>query len=436
MAITVTTSPAAYNGSKNAILWQVTSDRDNAVALTSVALSDYSGTVAGTVLATKATHGLLTGDIVRVSDTSMDGDYAITKVDANTFYFSATYNATDTSGSVTRLNEQFQVRCELEVEPMGLSYTLRTLGDSGTYSFYVQGILDALLSREPEDLGSDGTPSPCLSGVQLFRAKFYEEYNDEDGLLKVGDNSTTSYYLVVPAGSQYTETQSIAAYPGNNLTPGKFLTKAPSFRMKMGDELQLSFMPDNTNTSTYLHITKYPGGATAQSSPQSLTSSLFAYPVNENLYGTSALTHIEVRVKNQADATISEVKTIYFESYPCYRRLWWLNELGGYDCYNFVGIPIEERTTESSQMAKDVPGKNTYLINKYDIDQFLIGELSSGYLSDQEAEWVSYVINSPDVYMELSSELVPIVITDQSMAISGEQMKNLTISYRYAYGLK
>ena len=87
MAITVTTSPAAYNGSKNAILWQVTSDRDNAVALTSVALSDYSGTVAGTVLATKATHGLLTGDIVRVSDTSMDGDYAST----NSFRFAASW---------------------------------------------------------------------------------------------------------------------------------------------------------------------------------------------------------------------------------------------------------------------------------------------------------------------------------------------------------
>lgn len=437
MAITVTTSPAAYNGSKNAILWQVTSDRDNAVALTSVALSDYSGTVAGTVLATKATHGLLTGDIVRVSDTSMDGDYAITKVDANTFYFTATYNATDTNGSVTRLNEQFQMKCVLEIFALGLSYTLRTLGDSGTYSFYVQGILDAVLSREPETLDTAGTPIPCSTGVQLFRAKFYEEYNDEDGLLKTGDDLTTSYYLVVPMAKQYTATaQTISEYPGNNLTPGKFLTTAPSFRMKMGDELQLSFMPDDTNASTYLHITKYPGGSTAQSTAQSLTSNLFAYPVNDNLYGTSALTHIEVRVKNQADAVISEVMTIYFDPFPCYRRIWWLNELGGYDAYNFIGIPDIMRVSESETLAKDVPAKNTYLMEKYDVDAWYQGDISSGYLTEAEAEWVGRVIQSDDVYIEEDGILVPIIVETGDIVEQGEGIKNITLSFRYSYGLK
>jgi len=61
------------------------------------AVADYSGTHAGTVLITSAAHGLSTGHYVLVSGTtSYNGGHTITKVDANSFYFTATYVSSQT----------------------------------------------------------------------------------------------------------------------------------------------------------------------------------------------------------------------------------------------------------------------------------------------------------------------------------------------------
>jgi hypothetical protein len=59
------------------------------------AYADYSGTVAGTVLAT-STHGLATGDIIGIrGTTNYNGIFQITVVDATHFYFTDTWVADD-----------------------------------------------------------------------------------------------------------------------------------------------------------------------------------------------------------------------------------------------------------------------------------------------------------------------------------------------------
>jgi len=59
--------------------------------------ADYGGTVTGTVLATDVAHGRSTGDVVAITDTAnYNGTYAITKVSDDTFYFTATWVATET----------------------------------------------------------------------------------------------------------------------------------------------------------------------------------------------------------------------------------------------------------------------------------------------------------------------------------------------------
>lgn len=60
------------------------------------AYADYAGTVAGTVKATSNSHGFATDDIVTISGTTnYDGTYSITKINANTFYFTDTWVADD-----------------------------------------------------------------------------------------------------------------------------------------------------------------------------------------------------------------------------------------------------------------------------------------------------------------------------------------------------
>lgn len=67
------------------------------------AFADYSGTVAGTIKATDATHGLVTGDVITITTlTGSDyaGTYTVTRIDADTFYFTATWVATGTASWV------------------------------------------------------------------------------------------------------------------------------------------------------------------------------------------------------------------------------------------------------------------------------------------------------------------------------------------------
>jgi hypothetical protein len=67
---------------------------------------DYDGTVSGTTKVTcSASHDLATGDRVTISsspDSYYDGNYSITKVDADEFYFTKAYSAED-SGTFTSL---------------------------------------------------------------------------------------------------------------------------------------------------------------------------------------------------------------------------------------------------------------------------------------------------------------------------------------------
>lgn len=66
------------------------------------AFANYGGTVSGTVKATSASHGLVTGDMATIAGTtSYNGDFSVTKVDANNFYFTDTWVADDATGTVT-----------------------------------------------------------------------------------------------------------------------------------------------------------------------------------------------------------------------------------------------------------------------------------------------------------------------------------------------
>ena len=60
------------------------------------AFADYSGTVSGTVSASAVGHGLVSGERGNISDTVYDNDHVITRIDDDTFYFTATFTATDT----------------------------------------------------------------------------------------------------------------------------------------------------------------------------------------------------------------------------------------------------------------------------------------------------------------------------------------------------
>jgi len=69
--------------------------------------ADYGATVAGTVLATDVGHGRATGDVVAISaTTNYNGTYVITVVSVDTFYFTATWVATETGTWTLRSSQK------------------------------------------------------------------------------------------------------------------------------------------------------------------------------------------------------------------------------------------------------------------------------------------------------------------------------------------
>ncbi len=83
--------------------WRFANRRFNTIQRDSSSITvfaDYTGTVSGTVLATDTGHPYVSGDMVTISEGSVgsyDDDEVITVVDANSYYFTATFVSTETA---------------------------------------------------------------------------------------------------------------------------------------------------------------------------------------------------------------------------------------------------------------------------------------------------------------------------------------------------
>ena len=70
-------------------------------------VADYSATVAGTILVTSTAHDLVTGDKITISGTtSYNDDFTITKVDADTFYITDIYVASETGDWIRDVTDE------------------------------------------------------------------------------------------------------------------------------------------------------------------------------------------------------------------------------------------------------------------------------------------------------------------------------------------
>lgn len=73
------------------------------------AFADYTGTVADTTKVTATAHGLTSNDVVRISGTtSYNGQFQITKIDANDFHIHITFVADDATGEVVNVTGKSQ----------------------------------------------------------------------------------------------------------------------------------------------------------------------------------------------------------------------------------------------------------------------------------------------------------------------------------------
>lgn len=84
---------------------------------TITAFADYSGTVSGAVQVTAASHGLVTGDLANIDDTSnYDADEKVTKIDDDNVYVIATWVADDATGTIRWTSEEYEYRYPVPTE--------------------------------------------------------------------------------------------------------------------------------------------------------------------------------------------------------------------------------------------------------------------------------------------------------------------------------
>jgi len=120
--------------------------------------ADYNGTVAGTTKATcSAAHGLKTGDRIAISslpDGDLDGNYSITYIDGDEFYFTKAYVA-ESSGTFTSLFIENGLR---------ITYTAK------------YGTIDAQTEDLKTNAGLDSGLHPAV--VCYLKARMFEDMGD------------------------------------------------------------------------------------------------------------------------------------------------------------------------------------------------------------------------------------------------------------------
>lgn len=441
MAITIAASPDTYSGAGMPIIFDVTSDRDTAGA-TTVILSNVGGGLVQCV--TPSAHGYYAGDIITISNTTMDGTYSITTIQSTTtFRITTTYTAGDLAGNVTRLNNNFQVKAVItDAVSSAVLGTLVQEAISGTYSFEISDILNSYITNEPAALGGS-TPTVCTDCYYTYGVTFTEQFDDENGLLKNGASQASGVGAIIGASTQYDEDQDLDDYIAVFTDTGKFLTNSPNIYMRYTDEFSLRLLCDSSVTSTYLSATKYDlAGATSSvsMSPLSLIgagSLLVNYPINSNLFGTSGVSRLDIVARDQAGNAISETKTFYIiQGCGNGTRLYWLNPLGGWDAFTFEGEADRmERVVKYTYVQNNSTKKN-YIKAVQGADSFYEYSTDSDTLRSGEGVWLGEVYRSTDVRVQDGTVLRKVLIINDGGLLESEDLVRLNINYEMAEGLK
>jgi hypothetical protein len=119
-------------------------------------------------------------------------------------------------------------------------------------------------------------------------------------------------------------------------------------------------------------------------------------------------------------------------------RLHWLNRLGGSDAYTFTNkkTVLETNSSEIAQKMQTwiqaSPSVYTWDKGRYKIQQTVLKEyeVESTFYDVSWGEWLAELLSSPEVYMETSSGLVSVVITDSQIKIEEtNELINVTVKF-------
>lgn len=128
------------------------------------------------------------------------------------------------------------------------------------------------------------------------------------------------------------------------------------------------------------------------------------------------------------------------------RRLQFLNELGGYDTFNFTLVSKETMDIERSMFKKDlgsygssysfVNSPNDRAYSQYHTRIKDKVSIQSDWVTENQLAWLEQLVTSPDVRLDDGTYLIPINITNTSFEkkkVVNEKLFNLQLEYTLSY---
>lgn len=278
------------------------------------------------------------------------------------------------------------------------------------------------------------------------RVKYYVQFGelyDVSGVPTIYDNlkrfPTSGSNTAVNAIFDF-EDFNTNVWNGYDVSGFGFLTEIPErITIEQGQELRLSFYdPDDVvkkilvNISNSITLTKVSGE--------------FLYNVNvKNCLDLFSLNTIGVH--NITLATNSFViKTITIEIVAaCSKfdtiRLHWLNNLGGWDSYNFTKQSLKSMDIDRKQFKKMQSinySKSDRLKTNYNTTITDKLQINSDWISDEMADWFQGLLTSPIVYLERGADnFIAVNITNSNYLIqnylNARKLHNLQLEIEYSY---
>jgi len=164
---------------------------------------------------------------------------------------------------------------------------------------------------------------------------------------------------------------------------------------------------------------------------------------------TGSVDHYTVQTFNSSNVAIStEAEYKIIEDCTRYekRRLQFLNELGGYDTFNFTLVSKETMDIERSMFKKDlgsygtsysfVNSPNDRAYSQYHTRIKDKISIQSDWVTEQQLAWLEQLVTSPDVRLDDGLYLIPINITNTSFEkkkVVNEKLFNLQLEYTLSY---
>jgi len=158
-------------------------------------------------------------------------------------------------------------------------------------------------------------------------------------------------------------------------------------------------------------------------------------------YTVQTFNSINVGISGEAEYKIVENCSRYEK-----RRLQFLNELGGYDTFNFTLVSKETMDIERSIYKKDlgsygtsysfVNSPNDRAYSQYHTRIKDKISIQSDWVTEEQLAWLEQLVTSPDVRLDDGLYLIPINITNTSFEkkkVVNEKLFNLQLEYTLSY---